>query len=233
MLPWPRSSVLYSAWRKLEALRHLRGIELGITGALHVLVVGIAALAFRWQSPAAQHPDILPAPLDFALHAPDTPHDRPKAGLVAPVPMVPQTPPQLAAKAPAPQADIVEDTPAPADRGGQTDTLAQDALSWRHAIMARLEARRDYPRAALRQGWQGSGAVSFRLERGGRLLDLAIAETTGRPALDTAAAAIVRAAAPFPAIPDALPDEMVLTLQVDFLIARSGDRSNHYAGIAP
>jgi TonB family protein len=84
--------------------------------------------------------------------------------------------------------------------------------------MARLEARRFYPDVALRRDWQGSGAVLFRIERSGRLLDATIANSTGHGALDKAALGIVQRAAPFPAIPDSLPDELAITMPVAFLL---------------
>lgn len=101
--------------------------------------------------------------------------------------------------------------------------MPQEAQSWRRAVMERLEAQRFYPDLAVRREWQGSGLVLFRIERSGRLLDVRLADSTGRPALDTAALGIVARAAPFPAIPDGLPDEMTITMPVQFLIAGRAD----------
>lgn len=54
--------------------------------------------------------------------------------------------------------------------------------------------------------------LAFRIDRSGRLLDATVAHSTGLPVLDLAALSIVRRASPFPAIPDALREELAITL---------------------
>lgn len=61
-------------------------------------------------------------------------------------------------------------------------------------------------------GGPTAGTVAFRIDRSGRLLDATVAHSTGLPVLDLAALSIVRRASPIPAIPDALPDEVAITL---------------------
>jgi TonB family protein len=220
MAAWFPSFVFQNARSKALHRRRLRGLELGITGAVHAIAVGVAAIAFNWQSPGTDKHQTMPPPPTFRLHSLDTPLDQPKLGITpaswapALAPTSAKTPAELLTPGPA----SLNNTPAIADEGGQNDDLAQDTLSWRHDIMARLQAQRSYPDVALHRGWQGAGTVQFRIERNGRLLDVAVAQSTGRPALDEAALGIVRRAAPFPPIPRGMADEMTLTLPIDFLI---------------
>lgn len=102
--------------------------------------------------------------------------------------------------------------------GGREDKLALTTQAYREAIMARLEAERRYPREQLRAGHDGKGALLFRIDRDGQLIEARVQTSTGRGALDRAALAIVHSAAPFPGIPPELPDELVVTLPVAFLL---------------
>lgn len=52
------------------------------------------------------------------------------------------------------------DGPSPADPGERVSDPAQEALAYRHAIMARLEAQRSHPDRAWYKGWQGTGATN-------------------------------------------------------------------------
>lgn len=74
--------------------------------------------------------------------------------------------------------------------------------SWGVAIRARIDRRKSYPPAAGR----AKGTVTLRLTvgRGGQLAAVSVARSSGNPALDQAALAAVRRAAPFPAAPAGL-----------------------------
>ena len=201
--------------------RSLRGAEMAVTCAVHALAVAAAALAFDWQSAGEDGHTATPHLVLIAPHQQDHPATRPKAhpapARPKPAPPAPGLMPMKPAE-PMPvarQAEEISPTPAPAQESAPP---AQEAQSYRRAIMARLEAQRSYPGGALRRNWQGSGAVLFRIERSGRLLEAALTASTGHAALDKAALGIVRRAAPFPAIPDTLPDELAITMPVAFLI---------------
>jgi TonB family protein len=90
--------------------------------------------------------------------------------------------------------------------------------AYREAMLAQLAAERDYPRSALLSGYQGIGSVLFHIDRDGRLLDVGIETSTGRKALDRAALALVRRAAPFPTVPAAMPDQLEVSLPIRFMI---------------
>lgn len=201
--------------------RSVRVVALGVTGALHLVAVAVAAVALSWQN-AGRQESTVPATLPtFTLRAQDMPHDRLRSGAAERPEKAALLPVKADHPRTAPAAALSQDPgeAAPAgEQGGRDTDLAQVTQAYRRAIMARLEESRRYPDAALRAGWQGDGAVLFRIERSGRLLDATLVSGTGRAELDRAAAEIVRRAAPFPAIPDALPDELAITMPVSFLI---------------
>lgn len=100
---------------------------------------------------------------------------------------------------------------------------ARDAVQdYRLALFARLAEHRDYPEAARLRHYQGDGAVSFRIDRGGNLLSAFMERSTGRAVLDRAALRQVRRASPFPQIPPELPDELIVALPLQFLILPPG-----------
>ncbi|WP_206244308.1 energy transducer TonB family protein [Novosphingobium terrae] len=209
--------------------RSMRGIELAVTCVVHVFAVAVAALALGWQGAGDERLRPAPQSLIIGLHQPDTPHDRAQAIAGAKAPR----PAPLSAKAaafrpddPLPTPQEAEEAPVTTNPGGHSEPPAQEAQSYRRALMAQLEAQRRYPESGLLHEWQGSGAVLFRIERSGRLLEAVVAASTGHKALDKAALGIVQRAAPFPAIPDSLPDELAITLPIAFLI-------DHHGGTQP
>lgn len=164
----------------------------------------------------------------------DEPRQRPSPGTHAeirrPEPLnVTSSPPSTILLAPPSMITpgAMADLPAPA-AGGSEDALASATQAFRRAVMARLEGQRHPLRQDCAGGGQSAGVLVFRIERSGQLLDASIVQSTGLTALDQIALATVRSAAPFPAIPGGLPDELSITLPVQFL-ARGGPRE----GAAP
>lgn len=102
------------------------------------------------------------------------------------------------------------------------DAAGDVAKDYRQVLFARLAEHRDYPEAARLRNYQGDGAVSFRIDRGGNLLDAAVERSTGQAMLDRAALRQVRRSAPFPQIPPELPDELVVAMPLQFLILQPG-----------
>lgn len=192
--------------------------------ALMHLAVG-AVLALGWQRLERQDGEPHLVSVTVPLRPADEPRQRPTSGTKAPthhaepVPKVHNPPPTILL-APLAQiaAEALEEIPAP-DEGGLEDALALTTQAYRRAIMDRLEDRRRRAGPQTLHGRQESGAIVFRIERSGRLLDASIAQSTGARKLDRAALAVVHDAAPFPAIPEALPDELTLTLPIEFLTA--------------
>jgi protein TonB len=85
---------------------------------------------------------------------------------------------------------------------------------WIKSLSVKLTAQRRYPPEATGQG--GTARVVFRIDRSGRLLSAAIAESEGDPALDKEALAIVERAQPFASPPPDIGED-ALTLRVPFV----------------
>ncbi|MCL4188853.1 MAG: TonB family protein, partial [Rhodobacteraceae bacterium] len=75
---------------------------------------------------------------------------------------------------------------------------------WGAGIRAAVERHKRYPDAARRAGSEGRVALSLTVTRDGRLAALALATSSGDPALDAAALDAVRRAGRFPAAPQGL-----------------------------
>jgi protein TonB len=198
-------------------------MAVGMTITIHALLTAI--VIYDWNRPKS-----VTAPDDTIIVtllplAPDEPAKRENRGVVAAeVPTKPalaELPPPVT-ELPRPPAVVVaepaiEPPPIPAD-GGKDNQLAQTMQAYRQAIMAELAAERSYPRGPLLAGYEGAGTILFHIDRDGRLLDVAIETSTGRKALDRAALALVRSAAPFPAVPPEMPDRLEVSLPIRFLI---------------
>lgn len=198
-------------------------MAIGVTIAIHVLLTAI--VIYDWSRPKmATAPDDMIV-ITLMPPAPDEPAEREERGVIAtkapPKPALAALPPPIVElpKQPAIVAaePAIEPPPVAAD-GGKNDQLAQTTQAYRQAIMAQLAAERSYPRGPLLAGYQGTGTILFHIDRDGRLLDAAIETSTGRKALDRAALALVRRAAPFPAVPAEMPDRLEVSLPIRFLI---------------
>lgn len=197
---------------------------LGVAALVHVLITAIVIWDWKWleRPPAADEVTVVTLlPL-----APDRPAAKrenrgpakkpvlePVAVQLPPPAMIPLAPPAIIN----PEL-VTAQTMAPATGSGKDDRLAQVADSYRRMISALLAKQRHFPEAALLRRRQGDGAVRFHIDRTGRLLDVAVDTTTGQADLDRAAVAMVRRAAPFPAVPVELPDELDIVLPVSFLV---------------
>lgn len=78
------------------------------------------------------------------------------------------------------------------------------------AIRRRIDARKVYPRIAVRNGWEGRVLVEMRLEHDGSLAAVRLLEGSGHAVLDEATLTAVRLASPFP------PIARLLTVPVEY-----------------
>jgi len=203
-----------------------RGVALGITALVHVAIAAVLIRDWRWpETPkaidetivvtllplASDRPTVVSPPAAPAKQRRPEPAPAPSAPPIVPLPHVAP----IAAVEPiiAPDAE-----PAAATYGGAEDRMAQVADQYRRAVFSLLASQRRYPDTALLHRYEGGGIVRFRIDRAGRLLDAAIATSTGRSSLDQAALAMVRRSDPFPAIPAELPDQLGISLPLRFLI---------------
>jgi periplasmic protein TonB len=106
-----------------------------------------------------------------------------------------------------------ETTPAPAVAGTGSGHLP--SRSYFAAVLARIEAVKQYPPSAVRRHIEGNTVVTFRLAPDGQLLFNHLQKSSGYRMLDQAALAAVQDAAPFPGFADTtdtLPQSLSVTI---------------------
>ncbi|ENO89428.1 TonB family protein, partial [Thauera linaloolentis] len=142
---------------------------------------------------AAPRPRVAAPPKPAAAPPPDAfaeaPEEVPPVAETAPVEQsAPPAPPQPAPAAPA----------RPAQANG--DAIPSDYVNQVYARINRIAAGR-YPKAAALRRQEGRIGYTLQLAPSGQLIDFQL-EPSGIEALDRAAAEALRAAAPFPPLPD-------------------------------
>ena len=90
------------------------------------------------------------------------------------------------------------------------------ALRYQRLLLAHIERYQHYPRAARRDGVQGTVVIAFAMRRDGRLLTVGVKSSSGQAVLDEEAVETVRRAQPLPSIPPDLPEQLAITLPVAF-----------------
>ena len=149
--------------------------------------------------PVAVVPPPMPPPLKPEPRPAPAHRARPTPAIHAPpalpTPAMPQVQTALAAPAIVPSA-VPPQAPAPA----ATDATA----SWRSALAGWLKSHKTYPEMARVNGDQGRVVVHFTVDRDGRVLDVALVQSSGSQILDDAAEALLRGAR-LPAFPTAMP----------------------------
>ncbi len=202
-----------------------RVLGLGVAVVLHV-IVGVRLVAIPGQRPAADTPvEIVlaevvdrarPAEAGPELAPPDSDLATPPADVAAPTePPRVLSPPALAVAGRPPAARPAPTRPSAAPASAslapvQTPGATQAALpavtaelisAYHRTLLAHLERYRQYPQGARLRREQGVAMVRFTVDRGGRLLALAMDNGSGYPALDEEAIATLRRAEPLPALP--------------------------------
>jgi protein TonB len=94
------------------------------------------------------------------------------------------------------------------------------SAGYRAALSAWLESHKRYPDTARARGEEGRAVLRFRVDRYGRLLNYALAQSTGYPDLDAAVDAMMRGASlpPFPA--DMTASDVEVSVTVRFGLTR-------------
>ncbi len=123
--------------------------------------------------------------------------------------------PQVLASQPAPIATTTVKAAPSADRSAVRET-------WMTKVQEALErSKKAYPSAAQRRGDTGTAYVSFSLDVEGKVLAMRLQRSSGSPALDDEALAILERAAPFPPPPSGLSGPNVqLSVPVKFSLSR-------------
>ncbi len=130
---------------------------------------------------------------------------------VRPAPPAPRPTPSPANAVPTPQAAPVSPPVAPAAaQAGEASYHAQ--------VLARLREARRYPTAARARRQEGVAQVRFTLDGRGRVLEAALARSSGHAALDREALDTVRRAEPLPAPPAGSELPLALVVDIDFFL---------------
>ena len=159
-----------------------------------------------------------PAPLDPALADALPPRTRVPAARPQRTRPAPPAPPAAARAvvppaeaAPSPTPPVADAGPAAQAEAGAAGTSApsgrpapEAATAYAAEIRRRIDRAKRYPAAALTAGQEGVARLRIVVARDGELVAASLVEGSGFPLLDDASLKAARAAAPFPAAPEAL-----------------------------
>ncbi len=213
---------------------------MGGTAGVFLLILGGALLAWQAVQPMIAPPavavfDVAPpaAPDQPVEEVPEGPRQveqqarKPKEQVERPEPprivVLPPSPVAIPAPPPAEPvqaADPVPETTAPKSLPAPpANRVSNNAkATWEGLLLAHLEKYRRYPGASRSRREQGVVHVRFRMNRQGQVLSASVIQSSGFPALDQAALDTLRRAQPLPAIPEDKPDELTLTIPVEFFL---------------
>ncbi len=158
--------------------------------------------------PVADEPEAAPPSLPL-------PRDLPKPALTKPTP--PPKPARASQIRSVPPPSLPASTAAPAEPTPVEPTSAIDP-SWQSSVAAWLVAHKTYPDGARRRQEEGRVAVSFTVDRFGRVLAVQVAESSRSERLDEATLALLRNAS-LPAFPSSMAQAQVtVTMTVRFTL---------------
>ena len=170
--------------------------------------------------PPPPEPEPPPSPEEpvAAAEPPPPPIETPAPVIEPPPPLPPPTPHKPAVKPPAKPAmrQVEKPQPSPAPVPAQPAPAAPQTAyaptpapvpsaevspGYRALLSAWLESHKRYPDSARQRGEEGRAVLRFAIDRGGRVLDFAVAQSTGHPDLDASLEEMMRGAVlpPFPA----------------------------------
>ena len=116
----------------------------------------------------------------------------------------------------------VEAQPAPSaapPSPGRAPSLERVQASWQKRLINHLNRHKRYPDAARSRHAQGTVVVAFKIDRFGQLVASHVTKSSGSPALDDEALAVLQRASPLPAPPEQMPGAMLdLVLPIQFRI---------------
>jgi len=119
-----------------------------------------------------------------------------------------------------PRVDTVDVRPA-APAPGLVERPTSAVVTWQRSMVMHLERHKRYPPQA--RGEQGVATLAFTIDRQGHLLSGRIVHSAGSAILDAAAVAMLSRAAPFPAPPPGIADEL-LSITVPIRYSGSAQR---------
>jgi TonB family protein len=118
---------------------------------------------------------------------------------------------------------LPRDAPAPpGSAAGGPGVLSPDEARWEGQILARIEKRKRYPKAALAAGTEDNVIVRLILDRDGKLVRAEIARSRGNDALNGEVLALAKRASPYPRPPASVGGATVaLLVPVEFIIKKA------------
>jgi periplasmic protein TonB len=181
------------------------------------LVMNLLPLAVPPKAPP--RPKDAPKPVEMQKRRAAPPAVEPVEHPIIAVPTIALPPPSPPATPPGPVPPLPVTAAvrtAPAPPAPQVSSNAPD--TWEGRVLARLQKFQRYPAAARNARQQGVAYLQFRVDREGHVLSSSLAKSSGVPALDQAALDTLRHADPLPRIPPDRPDEIELSVPVEFFI---------------
>jgi TonB family C-terminal domain len=218
----------------------------GIAGTVAVAALVLTCVFFTWQvvRPMVVSPSAplvvelrpLAAPPEAAREVAPGPEQverremrrEPEPDMVVPVPLV-QLPPltPMAREVREPVEEMIDPGPPVPETTAPKSIVAPAAArlssdasqSWEARLLAHLEQYRRFPARARAARQQGTAHVRFRMNRAGSVLSMSVVRSSGFVTLDQAALDTLKRAQPLPAIPEGRPDEIELTIPVEFYLS--------------
>ncbi len=176
-------------------------------------------------SPAPEPPAApqAPPPMPQLVAPPRLPAPpRPRPARLVPTPSARRSPSQEAVPPqahPAPAAAPSSEAIAPAAPASPAPSDPNAVPAWQGRLLGQLQRAERYPDAARQAGQDGVALVGFTMDRAGQVLAVRLVRSSGSPALDGEAVAVVRRAGPLPAPPPEMPGQtLTLTVPIRFTL---------------
>lgn len=242
----PAGGPVYAGTRYSDRPRDWRSRVFGVSGTVLVLLLVAAIGLFTWQVSYTVTPPSEPFVVEMEPQAapPEPPEEVPdgprqveqkprhtkRKQVDPPMPPVPAPTTPVAVEQPrdvsaqpgvtqaVPQTTAPRSLPAPP----ATHLSSEAERTWEALLLAHLEKYRRYPAAARARGEQGAVYVRFHMNRSGQVLSSEIVRSSGSALLDKAALDTLRRAQPLPRIPDDRPDEVDLSIPIEFFVDDRG-----------
>lgn len=191
-----------SGWLSRAAL-----MSVGITAAFHAVVVAAFVLGLKVAAPMLHETQVIVDVLKPAKKAETLDLSAPRltapARVTAPPPVIDIAPSPTAMSAAPPVAAPAPPPSVPAAKAGESRT------SYLGRLLAQLNRFKHYPPAARAAHIEGVVMVHFVMARSGTLVSAEIAKSSGRPALDHEALALMSRAQPLPPMPDTMAGDVL------------------------
>ena len=172
--------------------------------------------------PPAPEPVVPPVPVEPPAPEPVVPSVpvEPPPSVPKPVPKPSPRPAKVVRPAVRPRMAEPVQGPIPPPAGAAPPSAEAVVVdpSWQSRVANWLASHKSYPEAARRRGEEGRVAIRFTVDRSGRVLDAAVADSSGSDRLDAATVALLRGAS-LPAFPESMKqDRIIITISIRYTL---------------